>query len=141
MRNLSFSSFTNYSFPVPTTSKCHTFPFSSELSKILYKWVIVSLPIILGFLLLWWSPWPKKQFGEDRVYLAHTFISPFSLEGNQYRSSNRQEPRGKSWVRGHEKVLLIGLLIMSFLACFLTKQKPRGAVVQNELVSPTSITN
>lgn len=51
-----------------------------------------------------------KQVGEGRIYSAYSFTMLFITEEIEDRNSNRHYPRGRSLCRGHEGVMITGLL-------------------------------
>jgi hypothetical protein len=67
----------------------HIIDASFQDASILHN--IVSLFIFAAdwFLLLLQNTMTKKQVGEERVYLAYTFIELFISEGSQNRDSDR----------------------------------------------------
>ena len=63
----------------------------------------------------------KKQVGEERVYSAYTSSLLFITKGGQDWNSSRSGYR--SWFRGHERMLLTGLLLLACSSCSLIEPK------------------
>lgn len=57
----------------------------------------------------------QEQHGEERVCFNLQF--PFSV--HCWGRNSRQEARGRTWSRSHGEVLLPGLCLMAYSACFL----------------------
>jgi hypothetical protein len=73
----------------------------------------------LGFVLLQGNTIAKKQVQEKR-FIQFTLPPAYSSpEEFRTETQTRQEPGGRSWYRGHRKVLLTRLLLMACSACFL----------------------
>jgi hypothetical protein len=73
----------------------------------------------------------KKQVGEERVYLAYTFILLFISKGSQDWNSSRSGSR--SWCRGHGGMFFTGLPHLACSACSLIEPK----TTIPEMVPPT----
>jgi hypothetical protein len=77
----------------------------------------------------------NKQVGEERVYSAYTSTLLFITRGSQDRTHAGQELGGRSWCRGHEGMLLTGLLPLACSACFLKESRD----YQPQSAGPSSI--
>jgi hypothetical protein len=77
----------------------------------------------LGCLLLWWNTIIKATWG-GKVFVSLTVRSNSSSKAKrpETHTRNRQEPGGRSWCRGHGRVLLTELFTMTFSACFSPAQ-------------------
>lgn len=91
-------------------------PFSWTLTQKVY---FSYLALIRGYYCCDGQPWAKKLGGE-RVYLALASVPLFIIEGSRERTDLKQ---GRSWCRGLEGVLLTGLFLIAYSACFL--KEPR----------------
>ena len=82
---------------------------------------------VLGLLLQWWNTMTKAKWGGKGLFGLH-----FHSTVHHWRKSGRElkqvrKPGVRSWCRGHEGVLLIGLLFTACSACFLVK--PRATIL------------
>lgn len=99
-----------------------------ELSYWLHNGTVLNGVVLVGSLLLWWTPWPKATW-DERVYLA--YVSQ-SIEGRQgRRNSNLAGSRlvQKPW----SKILLSSSLLVAYSVCFLIEFRTTSWAV----VSPT----
>lgn len=84
-----------------------------------------------------WDFGPELS-GPTATWKGKAFIL-FTLHVN---SPSGQETGGRSWSRGGGEVLLIGLFLMTFSACFLSHKVPsQGGPTHSGLTPPVSITN
>lgn len=58
----------------------------------------------------------KKQHGEEKIYFS---LRLYSIKKVSQGRNARQNPGSRNWSRGHQGMLLTGLLSMAHSSCFL----------------------
>ena len=91
---------------------CYQNILSPSIKEILFHSVLVRVSIAV-----------TKRKGFIQLTLPHCCSSP---KGVRTGTQTEQEPKGRSWCRGHERVLLIGLLTLACSACFLREPRTRA---------------
>jgi hypothetical protein len=84
----------------------------------------------------------QKQLGGESVYF--TYSSTLQSISGVGLGKSGQDPRGRSWCRGHGRMLLTGLLIMACSACLLIEPRttsPGDGTAHSGLGPLTTIIN